>query len=158
MAEEGFERRIPFGSWDDLAVARERLLTEGWELVPYDQVEEAVRGFSAVRAGEPRTLLYWEVYGRPLSPTVTVCSSWEEFVREMTFRVAEDMEKSDALAEGLVGFVSYGRASSARSEVFRIPVSMLVEGGEPARASLMAVLQRSRMPSAGSAGSLKREG
>jgi len=156
MAEDGFERRIPFGGWDELAVARDRLLTEGWEVLPADSADTGVRGFSAVRAGEPRTLLYWEVYGRPLEPVVKVCSSWEEFVREMQFRVEEEMEKSDDFPAGMVGFVTYGRAaSSSRSEVFRIPVRLLAEGGEAARSSLMAILVRSRLPGAGAMGSLK---
>jgi hypothetical protein len=155
MTTEGFERRIPFGGWDELAVARDRLLTEGWEVLPCDSADSGVRGFSALRAGEPRTLLYWEVYGRPLDPVVKVCSSWEEFVREMQFRVEEEMEKSDDLPAGLVGFVTYGRAASGLAEVFRIPVRLLAEGGEAARSSLMAILVRSRLPGAGAIGSLK---
>jgi hypothetical protein len=147
MTEDGFERRIPFGSWDELAVARDRLLTEGWEVLPSDSTDTGVRGFSALRAGEPRTLLYWEVYGRPLEPVVRVCSSWEEFVREMQFRVDEDMEKSDDMPSRQVGFVTYGRAASGKAEVFRLGVELLQAGGETARASLIAILLKSRHPS-----------
>lgn len=141
-----FECRIPFGSWDEMVVARERLLTEGWEVHEHDRPDTGVRGFAAYKSGEPATLLYWEVYGRPLEPKVTVCSTWEEFVREIEFRVDEDMDKSDDLEAQQVGFVTYGRAQSGVAEVFRLGVDVLQAGGAPARSSLIAILLKSKHP------------
>lgn len=142
-----FKREVDFGSWDELVVARERLLTEGWDVREHGDAGAGVRGFAAYKAGEEPCWLRWLVYGRVLQAVVKVCSSWEEFVRELHFRADEDMDKSDAHSEGQVGFVTYGRAAvSGHSEVFRLPVPLLTEGGPPARAALIAILLRSKHP------------
>jgi hypothetical protein len=136
-----------FGSWDELVTARERLLTEGWDVQARDDLERGVRGFSALKGGEPRTHLKWLPWCRELSAKVTVCSTWREFVREIEFRVSEEMEKCDAMEASQVGFVSYGRAStSGVSEVFRISVVDLQKGGQEARDALTEVLGRSKHP------------
>ena len=142
-----FKREVALGSWEELVAARERLLTEGWDVLPADSPETGVRAFAAYRAGEEPVRLWWASYGRVLEPAVRVCASWEEFVRELQFRVEEDMDKSDDMPAAQVGFVTYGRASTAGvAEVFRLPVSLLTEGGESARSSLIAVLLKSRHP------------
>lgn len=142
-----FEAEIPFQSWDELVAARERLLTEGWEVVPYDSPDTGVRAFAAYRPGERTTRLWWPVYGRVLEPVVRECASWEEFVRELQFRTEEDMDKSDDVPAKKVGFVTYGRAvTSGKAEVFRLDVSLLTAGGQPARAALIAILMRSKHP------------
>lgn len=138
-----------FESWDSLVTSRERLLTEGWEVVPCDDPERGVRGFAAYKEGEPGTWLKWAVYGRELVARHTVCSSWEEFVSELEFRADSEMEKADDLPGGQVGFASYGRAGvDGTCEVFRVPVSVLTAGGPEARARLIAVLMKSRHPGA----------
>lgn len=149
------ELRVPFGNtldfqdWDSMVVARERLLTEGWEAVPWDSPERGVRAFACTRSGEPRTLLRWMMFSRELSPVVKVCGTWEEFVRELEFRAKEEMDKCDDVPAGQVGFASYGRAPvDGTCEVFRIPVAVLTAGGPEARARLMAVLKESVHPGA----------
>jgi hypothetical protein len=145
--DQVFKSEVSFGTWDELVVARERLLTEGWEVVAQDRPDSGVRGFAAYKAGEGSTWLKWAVYGRELRAVVRVCATWEEFVREIEFRVDEDMDKSDDLPARQVGFVTYGRATtSGVAEVFRLPLPLLTEGGEPARAALIAILLRSKHP------------
>lgn len=148
--EDGDVQQVHFGSWDELVAARERLLTEGWEVLPGDEPERGVRGFRACRAGEPRTWLRWLPWCRELTSRVTVCSTWQEFVREVEFRVEEEMEKCDSMEAQQVGFVSYGRAAtSGVAEVFRIGVRDLQAGGNEARAALIDVLGRSKHPGGG---------
>jgi hypothetical protein len=138
---------VDFPSWDDLVVARDRLVTEGWDVVQYDHADIGVRGFAGNKAGEDSVWLRWPVYGRVLEPVFKVCSSWEEFVRELEARAEEDMDKSDDIPGRRVGFVTYGRSVvSGQSEVFRLDLALLTAGGEPARASLIAVLLRSKHP------------
>lgn len=140
---------VTFETWDQLLAARERLLTEGWEVLPSDDPESGVRGFAAYRAGEAGSWLTWSVFGRRLSPRVTVCGTWEQFVTELEFRSQEEMAKCDDVPAGQVGFVSYGRALvDGTSEVFRVPVSVLTEGGPEARARLIRVLMASKHPGA----------
>jgi hypothetical protein len=140
---------VPFETWDLLLAARERLLTEGWEVVPCDEPGEGVRGFAAYKAGEPDAWLWWPFLGRRLTPRVTVCSTWEQFVTELEFRSSEEMAKADDLESAQVGFVSYGRAGvDGTSEVFRVPVSVLTAGGPEARARLIKVLTSSKHPGA----------
>jgi hypothetical protein len=108
-----------------------------------------MRGFACTKAGEPTTLLRWWAYGRELRPEVRVCSTWEEFVRELEFRREEEMDKSDDLEALQVGFVTYGRAATAGvAEVFRLPVPVLQAGGETARSSLIKMLMSSKHPGA----------
>lgn len=140
---------VPFETWDQLLTARERLLTEGWEVLPYDVPEEGVRGFAAYRSGEAGSWLWWPVFGRRLSPRVTVCATWQQFVTELEFRADSEMEKADDVPGGQVGFASYGRAGvDGACEVFRIPVGVLTAGGPEARSRLIAVLMKSRHPGA----------
>lgn len=142
-----FKRQVPFGSWDELVAARERLLTEGWDVLPADSPDTGVRGFAAYKGGEEPTWLKWLPYGRELTPVVKVCATWEEFVRELELRREEDMDKSDDLPAKRVGFVTYGHASKAGvAEVFRLDLPVLTGGGEPARAALIAILLRSKHP------------
>lgn len=140
---------VPFDTWDQLLAARERLLTEGWEVLPSDDPERGVRGFAAYRAGEAGSWLTWNVFGRRLSPRVTVCGTWEQFVEELEFRSQDEMDKCDDVPAGQVGFVSYGRAGvDGTCEVFRVPVSVLTAGGPEARERLIRVLMKSRHPGA----------
>jgi hypothetical protein len=135
-------------SWDELVTAKDRLLAEGWGVEVRDQPERGVRGFVGVRAGEV-VRLRWAVYGRELSPKVRVCATWREFLTELEFRKEEDMEKSDSLEDGHVGFATYGRASTTGiAEVIRVPVSVLQEGGAEARSQLIRLLMSSKHPGA----------
>jgi hypothetical protein len=139
----------PFDSWDSLVTARERLLTEGWNVVPCDAPERGVRGFAAYKEGELGTWLKWAVFGRELVAKYTVCSTWEQFVTELEFRASDEMDKCDDMAASQVGFVSYARAAvDGTCEVFRLPVSTLTDGGPVARERLIAVLLKSRHPGA----------
>lgn len=140
---------VSFETWDSLVTARDRLLTEGWEVLPCDSPEEGLRGFASYREGSAGSWLWWPFCGRRLSPRVTVCSTWEEFVSELEFRADSEMEKADDVPAGQVGFASYGRAGvDGTCEVFRVPVSVLTAGGPQARARLIAVLMKSKHPGA----------
>ena len=140
-----FKREILFDDLDGLLAARERLLTEGWDVQAHDSPDTGVRGFAAYRAGEDDTLLGCAVYGRALEPVIKVCGSWQEYVREIQFRLDEEMDQSPDTANRMVGFVAYGRAATAGvAEVFRLPLESLLSGGQEARASLIAVLLRAK--------------
>lgn len=144
-----FGHTVTFQTWDELVTARERMLTEGWQATPYDSPETGMRAFGCFKTGETNTLLRWFIYGKELEPVVTVCDTWEEFVREIQFRTEEEMDKSDDLENSYVGFVAYGRAlTSGKAEIFRLHTRVLVDGGPPARAALIAILMRSKHPGA----------
>jgi len=139
---------VTFETWDQLLAARERLLTEGWDVLPCDEPEAGVRGFAAYKGGEAGSWLTWAAFGRRLSPRVTVCSTWQQFVTELEFRAEEEMDRADDMPAGQVGFVSYGRAPSGECEVFRVPVLTLSAGGAEARSRLTEVLKRTEHPGA----------
>lgn len=137
-------REISFDDVEPMVAAADRLREEGWDVVAADRPELGVVGFRADGPGDS-VLLRCCVYGAELEPEVVVCGSWEEFVAALESRNGHEMEKSDSLSEGQVGFVTYGRSSEGRSEVFRIGVEDLRRGGAAARASLTAILLRSRL-------------
>jgi len=143
---------VDFGTYDELIAAQQRMHVEGWDVLRSDDVERGAVLFSCSReqgAGREFVRLRWWRFGRELRPKVTVCATWQEFVREIQFRVEEEMDKSDDLEAQQVGFVTYGRAATdGTAEVFRLPVSALQAGGPEARSSLIAILMRSRHPGA----------
>lgn len=141
------DKEVSFEDLDKLVAAAERLSTEGWEVVAQDVPDAGVVGFMADR-GLEKVFLSCALYGLPLEPEVTVCRSWTDFVKALEDRSSHEMAKSDDLEGGQVGFVTYGRSSEGKSEVFRIDVSALKAGGEVARSSLMAILLRSQRQAA----------
>ncbi len=147
------EGDVYFQDWDSLIVGTARLREEGWTVTGAEDLERGVRAFKAELGSEVRHLV-WLPWGRVLTPTVRVLSTWQEFVSELELRAREDMEKSDSLEEMQVGFVTFGRAaSSGVSEVFRVSVEELARGGMEARQRLIAVVMASKPPAGPSKGS-----